>query len=1160
MNNRFGNISISDDESEKPIKKSPAPAEHKQPKRKRRKSRGRKPLSRTAKLILWFGILPAVLLGVYSVSGFLLLPKYVEEKTPALLHQDFGIDSSLSAVTFNPFNFAFTITDFAVQDRSEKDTPPLIHIDHITGKLSPLELLRTNLAIKQISISSPAISLIRFNENEYNFSSHFSADQLNNQEDFLNFAELPFLYSINNIAISGGEIQFIDKPSGKNHQVNKLEISIPTLANFDYDTPIFIQSDFSAELNGSPLVINSESNKTGEGLAIDLNEIELPEYAQYLPFDLPIKIHSGKTDGKLLFAFNDDRKLNIEYQLQIANLTGDTTDESLHIEIPSSQVIGSYQPMNGSFFLENVYLKEPFVRTSNNISRSTINSLLPEHNNDSGSTSPALAVHRLLVNGARLEGTFHDNRLSLQNLEFKLHDYQTRVSSTEILNPGTFSLKGSDKDQGQISWQGQFNESDEMTGDFQLKHFSGNDLCKILWHDSLKCSAADTEMKGIFTVSRQKETNQNSNLFLTVSEGSINLERPAITAETAGFKAFQMLAEDVSYDAVQKKIGKLTIKDIEVSVADDKVADLLTPVTSNKNIEIDAFDISGKATITNQHKQPPLVLNKMFLQTKIDTEDKSKHNINFKGYTQADGEIRADGSATLTPLALTLSVSFDDIDTRELFPLLTSNPTAFSSEAKISGKGQYTYPQSGFFGTVESGPVNFIANGKSFGKWKKGQFTSVIYKSNPYSFRIKDTTITEPIFYFDDRKSDKITPDKVAGVITTLLPLKNLPKNPNRYKYPFYQFETIEIKNGKLASIYSPETIVYNQINGKVDNTLFPTEGKESTFVFQARQKGIPLKLAGTGVFLQPSSNGSYTLTVSNPNLESIARSSEDIGLDIEKAEIKGEINTEWFNGKSVYSFDLDAGNIVPLEKDSLAALTLALLYKNSPRFDIAFEYNQNTQVENLPFYQLILDYFKRNQLKTQISPFLLTPEFTDLIDLNHISFRDGSSELTADGIEWLTRLGVFLQNYPLIKLQLIPSLAEKDKVALQQHYENLEATRVAEENEKRYREWQEANLEISRQREELAEQNTEAFIEEDLNAPALQPFTPITPKPVVISAVELNELAYERQKEVAEFLRQSLHVDPAQLEQVNQIIRSEQDINGVKLNFTTRFKTQKAE
>jgi len=1169
MNNRFGNISISGDETpETPKKspaKSPAPAEHKQPQRSRkRKSRSGKPLSSTTKLVLWLVVLPAFILGLYSFAGFVLFPQYIGEKTPLVLQNNYGIGSSIGSVTFNPFTFSLEVNDVAIADQSEKNSAsPLLHIKSIKGVLSPFELIRTNLAIKHMAIDEPMLSLIRFSENEYNFSKYLSPDQLKNQDDFLHFADLPFLYSINNIAITNGEILFIDKPSGKNHQVTKVEIGIPTLANFDYHTAITVKSDFSAELNGSPLKINSESGTEGNGLTIDLNQIELADYAQYLPVDLPIRIHSGKTDGKLNFAFDQDKKLAIDYQLDIENLTGDTNDEAIHIEMPKSQFIGSYRPMAGSLSLENAYLKDPSVRTSGSFSLASLDSLLPKRLNDNSANAKApLSVHRLLINGGTFEGKNQKERLAIKDIEFSLQDFNTPVGSTDQLNTGTFSFKGQNEDQGSISWQGSFTEKSGMTGDFQLIHFRGKDLCKFIWKDSLRCDAADTEMKGIFSISRQKETKESTNLFFSVDESSINFDAPEISSASTKFSASQLLAEDFSYEAGQEKIGKLTVKNIEITVADQAVADLLTPITDNNSIQIQAMDISGKATITNQNKQKPLILNKLFFSSKIDAKDATTHNIAFKAYTAAEGEIRADGTATLSPLAITVSVSFNNIDTRELFPLLTNNPVAYSSEAVISGKGQYTYPQSGFFGSIECGPAKILSGARALGNWKKAEFSSIIYKSNPYSLRVKETSLTEPAFFFDRKTNSKITPDRFAEVLTTLLPVKNLPKNTSKYKYPFYEFETIEIKNGTLIPmpISQTQSDEYTQIAGTITNSRFPTEGKESVFSFQAKRQDTQLKISGSGVFFQSPSNGSYTLSFTNPNLDSIVPAVHDAGLNINKSEIQGQVKAEWFNGKGIYNFDLTTGNVVPYDKDSSAALTLALLYKNSPRFTVQFEHNQNTQAENMPLHQMVLDFLKRNQLKTQISPFLLTPDFTDLVDINNISFRNGSNELTSEAIEWLTRLGVFLQSYPLVKLQLLPILSDADRAALQKVQEDIEAQRVEKENEIRYQEWQKANLEISRKREEIAAQKSEeAFIEEDLNAPELAPFTPLAPKPVRVSVVELNELAYQRLKEVADFLEQSLHVNPAQLERVNQVLRNNQGDNGVTLRYSTRFKNPDA-
>jgi len=50
------------------------------------------------------------------------------------------------------------------------------------------------------------------------------------------FSELPFLFSLNNISIREGSVTFQDVPAATTHTVEQIELDLPSLSNFPFQT------------------------------------------------------------------------------------------------------------------------------------------------------------------------------------------------------------------------------------------------------------------------------------------------------------------------------------------------------------------------------------------------------------------------------------------------------------------------------------------------------------------------------------------------------------------------------------------------------------------------------------------------------------------------------------------------------------------------------------------------------------------------------------------------------------------------------------------------------------------------------------------------------------------------------------------------------------
>ncbi|MCP4295872.1 MAG: DUF748 domain-containing protein, partial [Proteobacteria bacterium] len=166
-------------------------------------------------------------------------------------------------------------------------------------------LLQKNTVLKSISLNRLDLDITRKQDESYDVLQLLGSIGKNKIPTLSNLADLNFNYSLNNISISNATFKLTDVPSGKVHQVEKIQLDLPTVANIPIDVKQFLRPHFSAIVNGSPIELSAQTKdyktKDQDGvtkLSLNIQELDLPQYAGYLPIDLPMQISKGKADGK----------------------------------------------------------------------------------------------------------------------------------------------------------------------------------------------------------------------------------------------------------------------------------------------------------------------------------------------------------------------------------------------------------------------------------------------------------------------------------------------------------------------------------------------------------------------------------------------------------------------------------------------------------------------------------------------------------------------------------------------------------------------------------------------------------------------------------------------------------------------------------------------
>lgn len=187
----------------------------------------------------------------------------------------------------------------------------------------------------------------------------------------------PLHFSINNIEIRDGSINFHDLIKEKDHQVLKLNLAIPSISNQPSSIESYVQPAFSALINGTPTSVGGMTKPFADSLAtevdIKMQGINIPEYLAYIPNPTPLTVQSAllDIDTKLSYLSGGDEVTRL-------SLTGTVTLKSVNIVDREGQtylklplltvVLGDSNLLNKDVYLTEITIDTPhltFFRTAN---------------------------------------------------------------------------------------------------------------------------------------------------------------------------------------------------------------------------------------------------------------------------------------------------------------------------------------------------------------------------------------------------------------------------------------------------------------------------------------------------------------------------------------------------------------------------------------------------------------------------------------------------------------------------------------------------------------------------------------------------------------------------------------------------------------------------
>jgi len=273
---------------------------------------------------------------LFTLIGFFALPPLLKYVLTQQLTKHLHREVTIQKISLNPYTLSVTVRGLLIKDRENQK--PFVSFDEFYLNLQSLSVLKGVLLVKEVRVKQPYIRIVRHTETTYNFSDLLEGKKEPQPVGKGKEKTKPFLFSINNIRIENGSIDFWDGPKETEHKVRELQLGVPFISNVPYYIDTFVQPTFSARINDTPHSYQGKTKPFADSVEtifdINFRDLNIPYYLAYSPMKLNLKIPSGLLDAKMQISFVQSKN-----RVPSLTVTGDMALKQFAVDDPKDSPV-----------------------------------------------------------------------------------------------------------------------------------------------------------------------------------------------------------------------------------------------------------------------------------------------------------------------------------------------------------------------------------------------------------------------------------------------------------------------------------------------------------------------------------------------------------------------------------------------------------------------------------------------------------------------------------------------------------------------------------------------------------------------------------------------------------------------------------------------------
>ncbi|PID78237.1 MAG: hypothetical protein CSA18_02515 [Deltaproteobacteria bacterium] len=266
----------------------------------------------------------AVIMFLYSFTGFLVIPFSAGLILPGKLEKMLERKVVIEKIRFNPFVFSASIENMKVFSKSGKDIFAGFENLYLNVDASA-SLFNLGAFVDEITIKSPVFNIERKKDGRFNFSDlteKKSGDEKTETKD--GSEKKKFKFSLKDILIENGKLTFKDLPHSTNHISRDLKLQIPLVSGLEETSNSFMNALLSFILNDAKVEADIKLKPFIETLESELDlkigGFKIKKYKNYIAEYVDIVPEKGNISLYLKAFFEKKSKLKMSAEVSFNDI------------------------------------------------------------------------------------------------------------------------------------------------------------------------------------------------------------------------------------------------------------------------------------------------------------------------------------------------------------------------------------------------------------------------------------------------------------------------------------------------------------------------------------------------------------------------------------------------------------------------------------------------------------------------------------------------------------------------------------------------------------------------------------------------------------------------------------------------------------------------
>ena len=245
---------------------------------------------------------------VIGIVGFVLalglfarfvLPGILKDEGEKLLGEQLHRATTIGGIEIHPLWLNVAVHGVKVMEPAGDAV--FASFETLEADISGQSLLHFAPVVKELRLATPYVHLVRTALGHYNFDDLAQASSKPETTPAAN--QQPARFSVYNIQISNGRVEFDDRPEKTVHTVTDLALKVPFISSLASQVEVFVEPALSARIDDAPFTLTGKALPFADPkeatLDANFDGLQLPRFIEYLPFEPRFKVPSAALDAHL---------------------------------------------------------------------------------------------------------------------------------------------------------------------------------------------------------------------------------------------------------------------------------------------------------------------------------------------------------------------------------------------------------------------------------------------------------------------------------------------------------------------------------------------------------------------------------------------------------------------------------------------------------------------------------------------------------------------------------------------------------------------------------------------------------------------------------------------------------------------------------------------